>query len=95
MAKNVPWRQGRVSHIHEASIVTMTVTQRQLCNLLYENTDKSGILELFRDGTISVTNPWFVKICQKFRVFLTIPRTFPYLSEFSVIPWKFRVLSTS
>ena len=29
-----------------------------------------------------MTSPWFVKIYQNFRVLLTIPRTFPYLSEF-------------
>ena len=115
MAKKIPWKHGRVSHIHEASIVTMIVKQRQLRNLLYVCYHSSNCpwqhrrfrvllrkhrlirnsltFPWIRDGTISVTTPWFVKIYQKFHVFLTIPGTFPYLSEFSVIPWipwKFR-----
>ena len=33
MAKKVPWKHVRVSHIHEASIVTIIVTQRFFGNL--------------------------------------------------------------
>ena len=35
MAKKILWKQGRVSHIHGASIVTMIAMQRQLRNLFY------------------------------------------------------------